>query len=734
MTTFRSVLFAAVCLAVLLGPSAPAQTPPFTISTYQGNGQMICSGCTNWPYYLQSFQTLVAKVVDATGAPVVSTTVNWSMYGNGGLSFDQTVTDTNGLTTNLYAVNPLIGTPSTPYIASQVYAAVGTSTATFYLTQALASAGNLGAAKLVTDSISAPASISGSAGSTGPAITVQIGSTNGYVSGIEVRLVSAQASPSVSCAPGPAGSPVGDPGTVLTDNNGSATCNPILAGSGSGSVFVLLGGVTNNPGANNGTGGPSGYDSTYWIPLTVSAPSPGSIQATGGNNQNVTAGQALPTLLTAIVKDTKGNSISGQAVNWSVSPAGSGTFTYKSTVSDSNGQVQNGFTLSGTANGNITITAAIAGTSLVPATFSETAVQMYVPTNLQKVSGDSPVQSVASGQPFPNPLVVQVYLNNGQAASGVTVNFSVSGPASFTTPSTPTTDSFGRAQVSLVALTTTSQTQVTVTASVGSVTPVTFQLTVIPPGPTINPSSFVNAADQKVGSVSPCSLATVIGPGIAPSVQGTLVGASFGPGPTSLAGDSITFTASGNTVQAPIFSIANNSGTQSMTFQVPCEVTAGTLASVAVSVSGGSAPVNLSILAASPGVYQGTDGRALLVRQDGSFVSPANPARLGETVTAFVTGLGPTTPSVGTNQLPPRGAVATVNGTVVPGVAGGGASLYAFSPPQLTPDLVGVYTVSFVIPANAPTNNNNVGFSIGVIPVGAVAAVYSNLTFIAIGH
>jgi hypothetical protein len=72
-----------------------------------------------------------------------------------------------------------------------------------------------------------------------------------------------------------------------------------------------------------------------------------------------------------------------------------------------------------------------------------------------------------------------------------------------------------------------------------------------------------------------------------------------------------------------------------------------------------------------------------------------------------------------------------VNGTVVPGVAGGGAALY--SQPQLAADLVGIYEVSFVIPSNV-NSGNNVGFSIGLIPVGASTAQYSALMYIPIGQ
>jgi uncharacterized protein (TIGR03437 family) len=743
LNTFRSVLFAAVCLAVLLAPSAAAQALPFSISTYQGNGQMVVStACAsanaNAGAYTFQFQPLVVKVVDANGqfAPD-NTAVNWSMqYGNGYLASFQTVT-TGGLTSNSYSANWVSGSPATPFIQSTISASVASSIATFHETQELGQALGVCSSRF---SITPQVPISGVAGSQASDIQVSVNDPNtGGIPNVEVQLVNSQSNPSVSCATGSGA----DPGTVLTDATGSATCTPILAGSGTGIFLVLVGGSADIPQVKfppcneqfADGGGAFGFGSSAsCLLLTVTAPTPGSIGSPGGNNQTAYAGQALGSELTAIVKDTNGNTLEGQTVNWTCTPATAGTFKQPSTISDNNGQVANGFTFSASANGNITITATIAGTNL-QLRFSVTAMQLVTPQYLQKVSGDIPVQTAASGQPFPNPLVVQVNLSNGLPANGVTVSFTISGPASFTTISSPSTDSSGRASVGLTALTITSQATVTVTASVAGLTPVTFQLIVIPPGPVTTANSFANAADQKVGSVSPCSLATVTGAGIAPNIQGTIVGAAFGPGPTTLQGDSISFPANGTSIQAPIFSISNNSGTQSLTFQVPCEVTGGTVLSVVVTVGGGSATVNLPILAASPGVYGavGPDGvtRAVLARPDGSFVSLANPARRGETVTAFVNGLGPTTPPVATNQIPPRGTAATVNGTVVPGVAGGGALLY--SQPQLTPDLVGVYQVSFVIPANV-NSGNNVGFSIGLIPVGASTALYSSLMYIPIGQ
>jgi adhesin/invasin len=714
LTTFRSILFAALCLAVLSAPFASAQTQPFSISTYQGNGQMVCSGCPFATY--QNFEPMVAKVVDANGVPVAGVTVTWyPIGGNGNLQTNQTVTDNNGLTTNVYSVGITSGSSTTPFVPNQIIAAVGNSTALFYETQALAL--STGTDLVQVAFVSLPASLSGAAGSTGAAIQVAAGSYNIPIAGVEVRLLNNQTNATVACATGPGA----DPGTVLTDTTGIAVCNPILSGSGSGQFTVLVGGVA----ASVATGQPIGYAMSGNISLTVSAPSPGSIAIYSGNNQSATAGSTLSSPLAAVVNATNGNPIAFQAVTWSVSPSNAGTLLNPSASSDSNGKVQTGFSISPNASGNIAITVSIPNNGNIKATFSVNAVPLVTISSLQKVNNGGDGQTAASGQTFTNPLVVQVVNSNGQLAAGVTVNFSVSGPATLST-STPSTNSSGQAQVTVAAGTTSVQASVTVTASVAGLTQ-TFQLTVIPPGPVITATSFVNAADQKIGSISPCSLATVIGPGIAPNIQGTLVGAPFGPGPAALAGAAITFSGA---AASPVFSISNSNNQQSMTFQVPCEITASAALPVTVSVGGGSAQVNVPVLAVSPGVFGavGTDGvtRATLARQDGSFVSLSNPARRGETVTAFVTGLGPTSPQVSTNQLPPRGTTSTVIAAVVPGVAGGGATLnYA----RLTSDLVGVYEVSFVIPQTV-NPGNNVGFSIGVIPVGSTAAQYSNLIFI----
>ena len=116
--------------------------------------------------------------------------------------------------------------------------------------------------------------------------------------------------------------------------------------------------------------------------------------------------------------------------------------------------------------------------------------------------------------------------------------------------------------------------------------------------------------------------------------------------PYVLANDKVTVGGSA----APIMSVGLNAERpEQLTFQVPCDVTPGSSVPVIVNVGAGSATINLPIQAASPGIFQAPMSddvtRAVMLRPDGSFVTSQNPARRGENLIAFATGLGVTNPA-----------------------------------------------------------------------------------------
>jgi uncharacterized protein (TIGR03437 family) len=722
------MVLAAVLAGLFCAHTASAQN----ITKVSGDGQLVCQLC----FY---FSPMIVQVTDSNGVPQPNVTVNWAITSGGVgaqlLLGATTTTASDGTTSNTYAY---ISEPSaisilTLYAQNTVQASTSNAAVAFSLTQALydpynpsiqvvsVSAGTFVQSLLIGDRLS------GQAGSTGGTpIQVYISaSRGGAIPNVSLQLVNYQdpsSGPVVNCAGTAA---AGDPNMVLSDSTGSASCSPVFGGvPGTGQFYILVG-AGGVPQSSDPTVPPP---TSNWVigplRLTVTAAQPGLIKVTQGNGQSAAPGQVLAAPLQVEVDTAAGTPVAGQQVNWTVSPAGAANLSGSTTPTDVTGRTAVTATFAATAAGTVQITAACPAcpASAGSVTFSVTAVPLVTVTGLSIVSGNN--QSALVNATFGLPLVVQVNASNGQPAANVGVQFSVTGPASLSS-STVNTDSTGRAQISVQAAATTGPVTVTVTAGTFSQT---FSLTVLPPGPTLTASNFYNGADFQAGSISPCSIATIIAPGLAPGIQGVVTpGSLFGALPYLLASDAVSF----NGTPAPIFNVANVSGQQQITFQVPCEVAPAS--SVPVMVTVGSAPpaaVNVPVLAASPGIFQTTmsDGvsRAVLVRPDGSFVSLTNPARRGEIVRAYATGLGVTSPSVGTNATAIPGADAIVQGALIMGVtntAGQGEGVRVTSA-RVAPDLIGVFEIPFQVPSDAATGNN-VSFSIGVIPVGSSTPIYS---------
>jgi len=753
---FRFFLLVTLFLCICGAQIAAAQT----ISAYQGNGQLICNFCNtaqNIPGISAAFAPLFAKVTDAAGNPVVGATVFWNTDPIGGgfvlaPASNTSITDNNGLAHITY-VAPLTQASQNGPAQTIVTASLASNpgaTATFTLTQT--SLNVLGSAQVNLDLYQNPAgsapqpgtTLTGTAGTAGASFVVGVFGSGTAITGgnaglqqplqnVGIRLVNLQTNVTATCAQ----SPGADPGSVLTGADGYATCTPVFSGSGKGQFVILIGGTVNTTATTpDGTTIPAtppyvsspnedqysflGYTFTRPVNLDIAPVAVSSVQLVSGNSQTGNQGQSLAAPLVVVVRDASNNPLSGQTVNWSVSPATAASLSPTISTTDVNGQARTSVILASNASGTVTVTATSAGKA---ASFTITAVIPVTVSGIQKLSGDT--QSATANSVFANPLVVQVTTSNGQAAVGQTVQFAVNGPATLSALSA-TTDANGRAQVTARAGNGTGA--ATVTASVGSFS-TTFSLTVVPPGPQLTAVSFLNGADFQPGSISPCSIATIVAPGLAPGVQGVvssnLLGIPY-----------LNYTVANDTVfvggtQAPIYYVANQNNQQSLTFQVPCSVTPGASVPVTVNVSGGTATLNVVVKPASPGVFVsqtlvpvqnfGNLPLAIVVKPDGSIVTPQNPARKGETVIAYTTGLGASSPAVATNALAIRGTASNAIGKIIVGVNNSGVPLtYA----RVSEDLIGVSLVAFQIPTDAAAGN--VVFSIGVQPVGDNNVYYSN--------
>ena len=88
--------------------------------------------------------------------------------------------------------------------------------------------------------------------------------------------------------------------------------------------------------------------------------------------------------------------------------------------------------------------------------------------------------------------------------------------------------------------------------------------------------------------------------------------------------------------------------------QIPTETPPNTLVQSLVQLGARYLPPQTFLSAdAQPGVFGLSGDRAVLVNQDGSINSPLNPAKLGEVVVAYLTGIGATLPATLTGQAAP---------------------------------------------------------------------------------
>ena len=758
MTAMKVVLFAGALFALIIPNAATAQT----ISIAQGDGQLVCDGCASGTYSF--FDDVVVLVKDASGNPLSNATVTWTVTDadlinaprgtliNGAITGTTVTGSSTASGATLCPIAP--GAPNQAGYACNRYSGNDTGglslrvmavtaslsngqSVTFTLTEAPnASASGATEQNAKNPQVTDPpykSLFQGVAGSTSTTPIHVVLTTNGglAIPHVSVRLVpdggTPAGSPTASCAT-QAGA---DPGSVLTDTTGTATCNVVfgpIPSSGTPPtpvIFrVLVGGVVTPQFGQNqqnatafGLGGPIGFAAPLVgsFQLIVTPATPNAVEIISGNNQSANQGQSLAAPLVVEVVDASStpNPLGSVPVTWSVSPSGAATVTPSSSTTGSNGQVSATVTLAGTAAGTVQVTATTANGK--SATFNLTANVVITVTGLTIASGNG--QSVPIGATF-QPIAVQVT----PAKAGVPVQFAITGgSASFTQSGSATTSSNGEAAVGVKAGLTAGP--VTITATIaGTSFSATFTLTVTPPGLNLTSANFLNGAgffatgDKNSGALSPCSIGTVvIG---APLTAATLpaVPALFGVAMQQPSGASVIFNPATTQDQAPILFVTGINTAQTLiTFQVPCDVTPGSSVPVSVTLNNATTltPVNLDIRSASPGIFElpMSDGvrRVVALRPDGTFVSIANPARRGEIVRIYITGIGPTSPPLTTNALPTPGVTSMSTAAYLAvqiGGASGAEGVPVLSSSQVSPSLIGVFELDIMIPADAAEGND----------------------------
>ena len=215
-------------------------------------------------------------------------------------------------------------------------------------------------------------------------------------------------------------------------------------------------------------------------------------------------------------------------------------------------------------------------------------------------------------------------------------------------------------------------------------------------GPYINPTGVVNAAafTPFTTGLAPGELITIFGTNLSTS---TVVDPTF---PTTLGGVTITI----NGKLAPIYVV---SPTQ-LSAIVPYE-TSGIVAEIVVNRNGTqSNRVTAFVNRTAPGVFAVPPtglGYAAALHPDYSLVTPQNPARPGETIALYLTGLGAVNPQVANGAAGPVNPLAEAVENLDVRIGGQSATI-AFA--GLAPLLRGLYQLNVTIPANVATGDQYV--------------------------
>ncbi len=213
-----------------------------------------------------------------------------------------------------------------------------------------------------------------------------------------------------------------------------------------------------------------------------------------------------------------------------------------------------------------------------------------------------------------------------------------------------------------------------------------------PAPPAFTAAGVVNAASGAPGLV-PGSLATLYGTGF--TTRRGIQQAAQTPLPGSLTGTRLEI----NGRPAPLLMIADvREGAQQINFQVPWELTANASATVTVFRDTSASPaVSVPTRATQPGIFLTGPRAGTIVHADYRLVTSLNPARPGETLLAFVTGLGPVTVPPATG-LPTAGATSTLDPVRVTLARQDAPVSYS----GLAPGFIGLYQVNFAVPSATP--------------------------------
>jgi len=215
--------------------------------------------------------------------------------------------------------------------------------------------------------------------------------------------------------------------------------------------------------------------------------------------------------------------------------------------------------------------------------------------------------------------------------------------------------------------------------------------------PIYSAASIVNAADNQSGTLAPNTIGTIYGQNLAYGTQSL--------SQDEVQGGVLPTVFPGTGARIIIGSVLANliyvSPTQ-INFLVPPNLIPGTVNLNVVVDSWAGPSIAIQIAAASPALFQLDAQNAIATEADGTLITPASPARPGDIVILYATGLGYTAPPVVYSQIPKMAALIVQSATFIVQFNGvpmdPGGIIYA----GIAPGFAGLYQINLVLPDVLP--------------------------------
>jgi len=216
-------------------------------------------------------------------------------------------------------------------------------------------------------------------------------------------------------------------------------------------------------------------------------------------------------------------------------------------------------------------------------------------------------------------------------------------------------------------------------------------------------ASIVNAADNQSGALAPNTIGTIYGTNLAYSTAQVTESSIAGGALPILLGASETTVIINNT-PAALYYVSPGQ----INFLVPPDLLPGPV-TLYVAVDGYQAtdgPVQLTLSRAAPGLFQLDPQNAIATLPDGSVLTPSSssPAKPGDIVLLWATGLGETTPPADGFQIPtaPAPLIAGANLSIL--LDGTPVDPSAIQFAGVAPGYPGLYQINLKLPMSTAMN------------------------------